>query len=117
GQGIVDAGIRQVVPVDPDTQYVFSGYYKAAEMDGAGGPKFALQDLYTEAPLFMSDDLKDADFWTQVHGTFTTGPDTRLIVLRIARGPAGSPIRGKLWIDDLKLVTAGQLASLQKERQ
>jgi len=51
----------------------------------------------------MSDDLRDSDFWRKADGTFTTGPDTHLLVLRIARVPAGSPIRGKLWIDGLQL--------------
>jgi len=103
GPGIADAGIRQLVPVEPNTSYEFSGFYKAQEMDGAGGPKFAIQDLYHETPFFMSEDLRDADFWRKTSGSFTTGPDTRLVVLRIARVPAGSPIRGKLWIDGLQL--------------
>ena len=103
GPGIVDAGIRQLVPVDPNTNYEFSGFYKAQEMDGAGGPKFAIQDLYKETPFFMSDDLRDSDFWRKIDGAFTTGPDTHLLMVRIARIPAGSPIRGKLWIDGLQL--------------
>ena len=52
----------------------------------------------------MSDDLRDSDFWRKIDGTFTTGPDTQMLVVRIARIPAGSPIRGKLWIDGLQLV-------------
>ena len=81
-------------------------------MDGAGGVKFAIQDLYRETPLFLSEDLRDADFWKKVSGNFTTGPDTQLLVVRIARAPAGSPIRGKLWIDGLQLVTGdGSIAS------
>jgi hypothetical protein len=103
GPGISDAGIRQLVPVDPNTSYEFSGFYKAQDMDGAGGPKFAIQDLYRETAFFLSDDLRDSDFWRKADGTFTTGPDTHLLVLRIARIPAGSPIRGKLWIDGLQL--------------
>jgi hypothetical protein len=78
-------------------------------MDGAGGARFAIQDLYRETPLYISEDLRDADFWKKTGGSFTTGPDTRLIVLRIARVPAGSPIRGKLWIDGLRLVASERL--------
>ena len=107
GPGIADAGIRQLVPVEPNTRYDFSGFYKAQDIDGAGGPKFAIQDLYRETPFFMSDDLRDSDFWRRADGTFTTGPDTHLLVLRIARVPAGSPIKGKLWIDGLQLVRTG----------
>src|SRR5581483_11946145 len=32
GAGIQDAGISQIVAVEPNTEYVFSGYYKAEEM-------------------------------------------------------------------------------------
>jgi tetratricopeptide (TPR) repeat protein len=110
GPGIEDAGIRQLVSVDPATEYIFSGYYKAAEMDGAGAPRFAIQDVYSDAKLFMSDDLRDTGSWKSVNGSFTTGLNTHLLVLRIARVPADRPIRGKLWIDSLKLVTADHVA-------
>lgn len=104
GPGIEDAGIRQMVAVEPNMPYEFSGFYKASDMDGAGGTKFALQDLYRETTFYMSDELQNADFWKKVGGSFVTGPDTHMLVLRIARVPAGSPIRGKLWIDGLRLV-------------
>ena len=106
GPGIEDAGIRQMVAVEPNTSYEFSGFYKASDMDGAGGTKFALQDLYRETTFYMSDELQNADFWKEVSGRLVTGPETHMLVLRIARVPAGSPIRGKLWIDGLKLVAS-----------
>jgi hypothetical protein len=112
GPGVEDAGIRQLISVDPDTEYAFSGYYKATEMDGAGAPKFAIQDVYSGAKLYVSDDLRDAASWTSVNGTFTTGPETHLILLRVARVPADRPIRGKLWIDSLKLVKSDHVASV-----
>ena len=96
---IDDAGIGQLVPVQPSTGYDFSAYFKADDIQGAGGPRFALQDLYTATTYFTSDELKNADFWKEVSGSFTTGPDTRLLLLRIQRDPPGMPIRGKLWID------------------
>ncbi len=104
GPGITDVGIVQLVPVDPDTRYEFSGFYRADSMDGAGAMQFAINDAYKDTPLFMSEDLRDADFWKEVGGNFTTGPDTNLVILRVARVPSGSPIRGKLWIDGLRLV-------------
>jgi tetratricopeptide (TPR) repeat protein len=117
GPPIDDAGIRHLISVDPDTEYVFSGYYKALEIDGAGAPKFAFDDVYSGANLFMSDDLRDAESWKSVNGRFITGADTRLMVLRIARVPANRPIRGKLWIGDLKLVTADHLASAASAKE
>jgi tetratricopeptide (TPR) repeat protein len=102
-RGIEDAGIRQLVPVDPNTTYEFSAYFKSEGLEGAGGPRFLLQDQFTGINYFASKELKDADFWKQVSGTFRTGPDTKLLVLRIQRVPAGDAIRGKLWIDGVRL--------------
>jgi tetratricopeptide (TPR) repeat protein len=102
-RGLEDAGIRQTVAVEPNTKYEFSAYFKAENLEGAGGPRFLLQDQYTAANYFASDELKDSDFWKQVGGTFTTGPQTKLLLLRVQRVPPGDAIRGKLWIDGVRL--------------
>lgn len=103
GPGIASAGIRQLIPVRGGTAYVFTAYYKAAEFQGAGGPQIVLRDAYTGQPLFTSDTLNSADFWKAVHAQFTTPVSTTLLVLNIERVPAGSPIRGKLWLDNFQL--------------
>ena len=78
GPGIVDAGIYQFVAVQPNTKYDFSAYYKNGEIEGAGGPHFSVQDMYTQAVYYESEELKDAGFWKSVDGEFTTGPDCKL---------------------------------------
>ncbi|HEV2699569.1 MAG TPA: hypothetical protein VGU90_16370, partial [Terriglobales bacterium] len=110
GPGIRDAGISQIVAVEPNTSYEFSAFYKAADMEGAGGMEFAIQDAYKATSFFASEDLGDADFWKKTGGSFTTGQDTQLIMVRILRVPADSPIRGKLWLDGLKLVQSSTVA-------
>lgn len=103
GPGISDAGMAQYIAVQPENEYEFSAYYKAGTMDGAGGPRFAIQDAFSGKSLFLSDDLKTSEDWRQVVGEFKTGPDTQMVLLSIVRLPAGSPIRGKLWADDFRL--------------
>jgi tetratricopeptide (TPR) repeat protein len=103
-RGIEDVGVRQLIPVQPNATYDFSAYFRSENIQGAGGPRFAIQDLYSEATYFVSDFLKDADSWQEVSGTFTTGADTKLLVLRVQRFPADRPIKGKLWIDGVRLV-------------
>jgi len=103
GPGISDAGIQQLIPVRGGTTYDFSAYYKSADFEGAGGPQIVLRDAYTNAPLYASDPLNDADFWKVVHSRITTPDSTVLLRLAIERFPAGSPIRGKLWLDDFQL--------------
>ena len=103
GPGINDAGIYQYVAVQPNTTYNFTGYYKNGEMEGAGGPHFTVQDMYTRAIYYESEELKDAGFWKSVTGEFTTGADCKLVVLHIRRLPEGSPMRGKLWVNDFHI--------------
>jgi tetratricopeptide (TPR) repeat protein len=103
GPGISDAGIQQLIPVHGATTYDFSAYYKSADFEGAGGPEIVLRDAYTGAPLYASDPLSDSDFWKEVHSKVTTPDSTTLLRLAIERFPAGSPIRGKLWLDDFEL--------------
>jgi tetratricopeptide (TPR) repeat protein len=103
GPGITDAGIYELVAVQPNTTYEFNGYYKSGEVEGAGGPHFTVQDMYTQSVYYESEELKDAGFWKSVDGEFTTGPDCKLVVLHVRRLPASSPIRGKLWVDDFHI--------------
>lgn len=103
GPGISDAGIQQLIPVRGAATYDFSAYYKSADFQGAGGPQVVLRDAYTGAVLFASDPLNDADFWKEVHSKITTPGSTVLLSLAIERFPAGSPIRGKLWLDGFQL--------------
>jgi hypothetical protein len=108
GPGVTDAGIRQFIAVQPDTTYQFSAYYKNGEIEGAGGPHFTIQDAYTQAVLYDSDELKEAGFWKSATGEFTTAGDCKLLVLHVRRLPEGSPIRGKLWVDDFRLAVKRQ---------
>jgi len=103
GPGINDAGVQQLIPVHGATSYDFLAYYKSADFEGAGGPEIVVRDAYTGDPLFVSDPLNDADFWKEVHSKITTPASTTLLALAIERFPAGSPIRGKLWLNDFQL--------------
>jgi len=104
GPGISEAGIYQLVAVQPNTTYNFTGYYKTGKIDGAGGPHFTIQDMYTQAIYYESEELKDMGFWKSAYGEFTTGPECKLVMLHIRRLPSGNPMRGKLWVGDFHLV-------------
>jgi hypothetical protein len=108
GRGVEDTGIWQLIPADSNANYEFSAYFKSEQIQGAGGPRFVIQDLYNNTVYLASDELKDADFWKPVGGAFTTGPTTKMLVLRVQRVPPGSPIRGKLWIDGVRLIPKQQ---------
>ena len=104
GSGFGDLGIHQLIPVQPASGYEFSACYKPSNMEGAGALHFVLEDRLNGARYFTSEDLTGTDAWTHVSGSFTTGPATRLLVLRIVHLPAETAIRGSVSIAALKLV-------------
>ena len=108
GPGVSDAGIHQFIAVQPSTTYDFSAYYKTGDFEGAGGPHITILDVVSQVVLYDSDDLKERGYWKLVSGEFTTANDSGLLELRIRRLPEGSPIRGKLWVDDFRLVAKRQ---------
>lgn len=104
GRNPGDAGIFQFIPVKPNTDYEFSAEYRTEDIESASGPRFAIVDAYTNASYVLTDDLLDTNPWRVQQARFQTGPNTNLVLLTIVRRPAGPLIRGKLWIDDLRLV-------------
>jgi tetratricopeptide (TPR) repeat protein len=104
GRNPSDAGIVQFIPVKPDTQYEFSSESKTEDIESASGPRFAIVDAYANVPYVLTDDLLGTNPWKVQRAQFQTGPKTNLVFLKIVRQPPNPLIRGKLWIDDLRLV-------------
>jgi tetratricopeptide (TPR) repeat protein len=108
--GIDDAGIYQLVPVDSNSQYEFSVNFRSEDLRGAGGPRFVVEDFADRATLYSSDDLRSDALWSRTQAIFSTGPETQLVLLRIARVPPDNAIRGRLWIDSVTLKPVHTLA-------
>jgi tetratricopeptide (TPR) repeat protein len=104
GRNPGDAGVIQFIPVKPNTNYEFSAVSRTEDIESASGPRFAIMDAYTNASYVLTDDLLDTNPWRVQQARFQTGPNTNLVLLKIVRQPANPLIRGKLWIDDLRLV-------------
>jgi hypothetical protein len=105
GRNAPDAGIAQLIPVKPDTDYEFSAESRTQDIDSASGPRFAITDAYnTTVSYVLTDDLLGTNPWHRQQARFHTGPGTNLLFLKVIREPAAPLIRGKLWIDDVRLV-------------
>jgi tetratricopeptide (TPR) repeat protein len=105
GRNAPDAGIAQLIPVKPDTDYEFSAESRTQDIDSASGPRFAITDAYTTTVSYvLTDDLLGTNPWHRQQARFHTGPGTNLLFLKVIRQPAAPLIRGKLWIDDVRLV-------------
>ena len=103
GRNAPDAGIAQFIPVKPDTDYEFSAESRTQDIDSASGPRFVIADAYTNTSYVLTDDLLGTNPWHKQQARFHTGPSTNLLCLKVIRQPAAPLIRGKLWIDDVKL--------------
>jgi tetratricopeptide (TPR) repeat protein len=105
GRNAPDAGIAQLIPVKPDSDYEFSAESRTQDIDSASGPRFAITDAYTTTVSYvLTDDLLGTNPWHRQQARFHTGPGTNLLFLKVIRQPASPLIRGKLWIDDVRLV-------------
>jgi tetratricopeptide (TPR) repeat protein len=104
GPIVAEPGIRQTVPVEPDTAYRLSLFAHAEEIISTSGPRLAVQDASTGKLLLVSDDFLGTRGWSEVQETFVTGPDTTLVVLKVMRSPSNTMIKGRFWIDDVSLV-------------
>ena len=104
GPGVDDVGILEYVPVEPDTQYHFSVYTKAQDVESASGPRLSVADAYSAEPYVLTDDSLGTTSWRQRLADFRTGPHTSLLTVRVTRVPGSPLIKGTFWIDDVKLV-------------
>jgi tetratricopeptide (TPR) repeat protein len=99
-----EAGWTQYVPVQSNTDYEFSAWIKSENVTSASGPRIALVDAFSGANLLLTDDVLDTHPWQEMMGTLRIPAGTELIAVKITRAPAGMRIRGRVWIDDLRLV-------------
>jgi len=104
GYSVPEVQLAQFIPVRPSTAYEFSAESRTVDIDTASGPRFALMDAYTNSSYVLTDDTLGTTPWRRQQARFRTGPNTNLLLLKIVREPAAPLIRGKLWIDDVKLV-------------
>ena len=109
GSHNVDYGhVLQFIQVRPKTRYQFSGEIRTRGVTTDSGPRFQLYDIHDMAHVFVSGEnrIGTSDWWTEKLD-LQTGPETRLIILRVAR-PASSKfdnqIAGDVWIRHIGLV-------------
>ncbi|PYX44777.1 MAG: hypothetical protein DMG83_12360 [Acidobacteria bacterium] len=104
GYSVPEVQIVQFIPVKPNTVYEFSAESRTEDIDTASGPRFAIVDASTNSSYVLTDDTLGTSPWRLHEARFQTGPNTNLLAVKIVRDPPAPLIRGKLWIDDVKLV-------------
>jgi len=104
GAAVSDVGFFEYVPVLPNTDYRFSVYTKAEDIESASGPRLEVLDAYSGQPYVLTDDSLGTTAWRQQSADFRTRSDTSLLVVKVSRVPSDPLIKGKFWIDDVSLV-------------
>jgi len=104
GPAVSDGAFFEYVPVSPNTQYRFSVYTKAEDIESASGPRLAVLDAYSGQPYVLTDDSLGTSAWRRQSADFHTGPETSLLVVKVSRVPSYPLIKGKFWVDDVSLV-------------
>jgi len=100
---LLDSGLSQLVVVEPNTRYTASAWLHAEELEAAHGIRVAVADAYTGAELMATEEMLGSFPWREVNGDFETKPDTQLVKFEIVRSPSNGRIRGRVWIDEIKM--------------
>ena len=103
GPAVQLAGLRQLVPVQPDTEYVLSYWGKAQELQTASGPRIFVQDTYTGDVQSKGNEWIGSTPWREESMGFHTGPQTTLVTIVVRREPFDKLVRGRLWLDGMRL--------------
>lgn len=80
-------GVSHFIPVEPGTKYVFRAYVKGEEIYSNSGPRIALYDTYSNTRFAITEDVIGSSGWHPVEAEFTTGPETRMLILVVGREP------------------------------
>jgi tetratricopeptide (TPR) repeat protein len=99
-----DSGVFQLVPVHGNTRYQFSGFMMAEDLETVSPPRFSVLGLRANKPYLLTDGVTDSTGWQEFQGEFATGAEDDLLLVRVVRVPGQRLIRGRIWVDDVKLV-------------
>jgi hypothetical protein len=95
--------LPRYVSVRPNTTYRFSAFVKSEDIVRASGPRLVIQDPYNNQSWGTTDDSLGTTGWRQQVVDFVTGPEARLITVRVMRVPGNPLIKGTFWLDDVQL--------------
>jgi tetratricopeptide (TPR) repeat protein len=104
GSTVSDLGWKEYVSLQSNKDYEFSAWIKSEDIVSSSGPRFSIADAYTGDTILLTDDILDTHSWHEIRGSFRAPEKTQLATIRIIRSPGNTMIRGRVWIDDLRLV-------------
>ena len=104
--------VAQVDVVNPNTDYDFRAFMKSRGLSTQAGPHFEIFDPQdVQKYQWETPDVLGTTEWSEYSLKIHTGPQTRLLTVRLRRKPAvelNKRIEGALWVDDVQLVVDKQ---------
>ncbi len=111
-QNIAFVNAWQLVAVQPNTHYRFAGYLRTQDISTDTGMHLAITfSRNPEQSYLLTPNETGSKPWTLEELDFTTGPQTRVIHVMLARQPSlkfDNKLRGTVWVDDVSLVPLAQ---------
>ena len=98
-----DSGMYEYVAVKPNTQYTVSAWVKSEELQSANGPCIAVSDAYDGKPYALTQETVGTTAWHRLESSFQTGAETELLAIRFKRDPGNTRVKGKFWVDEVRL--------------
>ena len=112
--------VYQIVPVEPNQQYLFAAHLRSADITSDSGPRLRIVDPQCPACLSVeSENTVGSTPWHEVSLSFLTAPHTQAIRISVRRPRSRSfpmEIQGHFWLDaaSLKPVnTPSRVAGIQ----
>lgn len=94
--------VLQYVLVAPNTRYHFSAWMRTQDITTDSGPRWEVFDAYDMAKLFVAaGNTVGTSDWSEQKLDFAAGPDTRLVIIRVARPVShkiGNQVAGTAWV-------------------
>jgi hypothetical protein len=108
----IDAGVAQLVVVQPGTQYDLEGFVKTNKLESAGTPVLEILDAGNGSVLATSEPAPGGtNDWQRIAIAFKTGAKVEAIIIHLNRASCGDNsvcgIFGNLWYDDFDLKRRG----------
>lgn len=97
-------GVIEFVAVKPNTKYRLTFWFKGQELTSTNAPNILVADHYGRAALAETREMRGSTAWEEESVVFTTPADCRLITVQLVRTANAPLIRGRLLLDDFKLV-------------
>ena len=101
------APVVQFVPVEPDTAYRLAAHTRSERISSDTGPRLEVYDAGERSRLWVAGDaLLGTTSWSLQQLEFKTGPETRVLVVSVARRASQSldgRIAGAVWVDRVSL--------------